>query len=79
MSIENLGPIKVENLIYFKGNSVYEIFADEDSPRMFISYLFQIDKKNPEAVVRQDFMIRNGISITEKPVDQFIEKILENL
>ena len=78
MPVENLGPIKVENLIYFKGNSVYEIFADEDSPRMFIGYLFEIEEKQ-EVRFRQDFMIKNGISVTEKPVDQFIDAILENL
>lgn len=78
MPVKNLGPIKVENLIYFKENSVYEIFADEESPRMFIGYLFDVEEKQ-ETVIRQDFMISNGISITDKPVDEFIDAILENL
>lgn len=70
------GPIKVENLIYFKGNSVYEILANEEGSQVFFSHLFYVNKK---VRVRKDFMRRIGVSITEKPADEIIDVILENL
>lgn len=75
------GPIKTHNLIFIKNDNAYEISADENNPQIvYFEFLFKLDvETNRPAMSRERFMSINGISKTEKPTDEFIDKILENL
>jgi riboflavin synthase alpha subunit len=77
--MEEFGPITTEAMLFYVNGLLYEVVASENSQSFSLSFLFEIEKKQKKTRVAKDFMTVNGISITEKPVDQFIDKILENL
>lgn len=76
-----LGTPTVENLIYQSDNKVYAILADEEDPQVFyFYYLFEIEEnQGKSAKIKKEFMTENGLSITEKLPDAFLEEVLNNL
>jgi len=72
------GPQKVENLIMALNGNLYEIFAaDDGSQRIHFSFLFELEETIE--MNQRETLTKYGISTTEKPVDEFIIKILENI
>lgn len=71
-------PITTDTMLFFHDNNLYEVVVEDISQPFFLSFLFEIEKQK-KVIIADEFMTKNGISITEKPVDEFIDKILENL
>lgn len=70
---------RVENLIFFEDNELYEIFGDK-SQGFHFSYLFDIEEKNKEyAYDCSELLLVNGISIFEELQENEMEKILKEL
>jgi hypothetical protein len=76
MSAE-FGPVITEEMILFENEKVFEVVVVQKLLPLSISFLYST--KEEKIFIDYNFMTRNGISLTEKPVDEFIELILENL
>jgi hypothetical protein len=76
MSAE-FGPVITEEMIFFENEKVFEVVVVQKLLPLSISFLYST--KEEKIFIDYNFMTRNGISLTEKPVDEFIELILENL
>lgn len=70
------GPFATEEMILFRNKKAYEVVVVHKLLPLSISFLYSLKE---EKVIADKFMTRHGISLTEKPVDEFIELILENL
>ena len=78
--METLGKPKVENLIFYLHENAYEVLVDEENPQVsYLSFVFELEKKDLTQKEKKDFLTENNVSITEKPEEELMEEILNIL